>query len=549
VCSAWLIVKILQEDNMKMGILDRIKAFMPVREVVKKEVPRATGSGIYTTMFSHSYDGEKNLGEIGPIKNYSMDYGGLRMRSWQSFIESEITQTIIKRYVKWVVGKGLKLQAEPAVKVLNLYGINLDRTAFCDSVEALFNVFRSSNRSSYSGMQNLDATAKEAFKNAIVGGDVLVVLRYENDDINVQLIDGAHIKSPMFGTEYYPQDLPNGNKIIEGIEIDEKGNHVRYYVQTTGYKFVPIEAIGKESGLQMAFLVYGLKYRLDNVRGIPLISCVLESLKKLERYKEATVGSAEERQKISFSIEHGLASGGENPFAKGAARAFDYDGAADLPKDINGVELANQVAATTNKQVVNMPIGAQLKMLESKNELYFKDFYNVNSDSVSASVGIPPEVALSKYDSNFSASRAALKDWEHTLTVDRYDFYCQFYQPIYVFALEVMILKNKVKAPGYMAAKLSKNGVVLDAFRMSRFVGAPVPHIDPLKEVEAERAKLGSNAAHLPFTTLEAATENLNGGESNANLEQFAAELDAAKNFKIEPVQQQQNEKAPTNNQ
>ncbi len=532
-----------------MSVLSRIKDFFSAEDieipVIEKTKPTAS-SGVYSTLFSMSYDGEKNLGEIGPIKEYKMDYKNLRLRSWQSFIESEITQTVIKRYMTWVIGRGLKLQAEPVEKVLKMEGVTFDRNVFSESIEAYFSVFRKSARTDHSGMANLDRQAKRAFKNAVIGGDVLVVLRSEKNNPTIQLIDGANLKSPRFGTEFYPQALANGNRLIEGVEIDVKGKHVRYYVQTEDLKFNVIDAVGKESGLQMAFLVYGLDYRLNNVRGIPLISCVLETLKKMERYKEATVGSAEERQKIAFSIEHGVASTGESPFVRQTSRAFDVDGTSDLPTDINGKELSDQVTATTNKQAVNMPIGAQLKMLESKNELYFKDFYTVNIELVCASLGIPPEVAMSKYDSNFSASRAALKDWEHTLLVEREAFANQFYYPIYIFFLEMQILKNKVIAPGYVAAKRADEYMVLDAYRMCRFVGSPVPHIDPLKEVEAERSKLGPLGAHLTFTTLEAATENLNGGESNANLEQFSNELQEAEKFKIIPVVK---EKAPANNQ
>ena len=182
-----------------------------------------------------------------------------------------------------------------------------------------------------------------------------------------------------------------------------------------------------------------------------------------------------------------------------------------------------------------MPIGSSLKSLESKNELYFAEFYNTVLGLICAVVGIPPEVALSKYDSNFSASRAALKDWEHTLQTERKDFADQFYQPIYNFWLETEILKNKVQAIGYLNALKTKNIMALEAYRNSRWVGANVPHIDPLKEVLAEREKLGEAGKHLPLTTLEAATEALNGGESNSNLAQYSTELENAEILNIKP--------------
>lgn len=492
-----------------------------------------TGGG-YNMLFAYSFTGEKNLGEIGPAKNYLPNYGILRVRSWQSYLESEIAQTVMNRFITWVVGSGLKLQSEPALKVLKEEGIEFDSHNFTEVVESRFNVYRKSERSDFTEMQNLDFIAKDAYKNAIIGGDVLVVLRYVNNSVSVQLIDGAHVQSPNFGTEGSPHQLENGNRIINGVEETPSGKHVKYHIRTATGKFESIDCRGDKSGMQMAFLVYGLRYRLNNNRGLPFLSVVLETLKKLERYKEATVGSAEERQKIAFAIEHQMGSTGENPLIQNLAKAINYDGnTTELPTDINGAELARTVAATTNKQAINMPINATLKMLESKNELYFKEFYSVNIDCICACLGIPPEVAMSKYDSNFSAARAALKDWENTLIIARHSFSFQFYQKIYNFWLETEILKNKITAPGYLIAKIKKDNVILDSYRSARFVGPPVPHIDPLKEVKAEREKLGILGEHLPLTTLEAATESLNSGESNSNIIQFGKELQNAIKEKI----------------
>jgi capsid protein len=521
-------------DATKPGLISRLRnMWAPPQAPVKKvRADFGDNSGTYNHLFV--YTGEKNLGEIGPIRNYKLDYGALRMRSWQAYHESEIVQTIMNRYNMWVIGKGLKLQSEPVKLVLESEGITLDFNTFCKTVESRFNVWAKSKASDYAGMENVHIHAGTAKKNSILGGDVLVVMRYDNG-VTVQLIDGAHIQSPVYGTEMAPQKLENGNRIVNGIEMDGKGQHVRYFVRQADYTFKTIEAKGKKSGLQMAFLVYGLKYRIDNVRGVPLFAVVLETLKKLERYKEATVGSAEERQKIVMQIVHDLGSTGENPQNKNLAKAFNANADVDddIPVDVNGEQLANTISVSTNKQTYNMPPGSKLEGLESKNELYFKDFYTINFDIICAAVNIPPNVASSKYDSNFSASRAALKDWENTLDVSRSDFAFQYYQNIFNFWLECEILNNKIQAPGYLAAKFSDNQMVLDSYRMARFVGTPVPHIDPLKEVKAEREKLGTTGASIPLTTAEAATEALGGGEFSHNVEQYAIELEKTKGLNI----------------
>lgn len=490
-----------------------------------------------TVMYRHSFDGEKNLGGIGPVRDYVPNHDILRLRSWQAFLDSDIAQTVIKRFCTWVIGGGLKLQSEPPPVIFSEEGIKLNVQDFSRSVEARFNLFRQAKWADYAGMETLDAIANTAFKNAIVGGDGLVVLRYENGLVNIQLIDGAHIQSPMFSNDSFAQTLPNGNTIRNGVEMNPRGQHVRYWIRNKSMTYDKIEARSEESGLQIAFMVYGLKYRLNTTRGLPLISAVLESIKKMERYKDATLGSAEERAKIAYTIEHGVNSAGDNPLAEALSKAVNPDGLQqDLPRDINGKQLADTIAATTEKQVFNLTPDSKLMMHESKTELYFKDFFTVNVMHLCAAIEIPVQVAMSMYEGNFSASRAALKDWEHTLKVVRKSFSDQFYAPIYRFWLDINILKGKINAPGYLIARRDGDVELLEAYRTARFIGSSVPHIDPLKEVEAERLKMGSLADHLPLSTLEASTEALTESESVSNVNQFADELEEAKKVGLEPV-------------
>lgn len=497
----------------------------------KPHTPKATvwENTDYTGSFAVSFNGEKNMGEMGPVIKYVIQHAQLSQRSWQLYLESEVCHMVFRRYANWVIGTGLKLQAEPQKDILKDEGITINPETFNKRIESRWKVFSNSKVSDYANLQSLNSIAKEAFINSKVCGDVLVVLRIVKDKVQVQLIDGMHLSTPA-NTTFNGKDYMYGkNRVRNGVEIDATGQHIAYHVRDGYLNTKRIEARDK-SGLLRAYLVYGLEYRIDTVRGIPLVTAVMESAKKMERYKEATIGSAEERQKIAYQVVHNQHSDGENPVLPQIARATGVGNGISTGEPITaqGERLARTVAATTNKQAYNMPIGSEMRILESKNELYFKDFFTVNINLVCATIGIPPEVALSKYDSNFSASRAALKDWEHTLLVERKDFADQFYQPIYNLWLHLQVLLNKISAPGYLSALSQNDWMVTEAYRFARFVGANVPHIDPLKEVAAERAKLGSSGAHIPLTTVEQATEALNGGDSMSNMLQYSDELKEA---------------------
>jgi capsid protein len=501
-----------------------------------------TYSGTSRVLFTHSYTGEKNLGELGPAREYIPMYQLLRTRSWQAMLESEVVQTIVNRLCTWVIGDGLRLQSEPNREVLKSEGITIDPQAFSKLVEARFQTWAESKESDHSKFDCLNFMEKEAYKNAIIGGDFIFILRLKDGRVTVQIIDGAHVQSPMpgYGDEILAQVLDNGNTIIHGVERNAQGEHVAYHVVKAGTLFeterIPVK--GSEAGLTMARLVYGSRHRIDSVRGMPVMSVILESVKKLERYREATVGSAEEQAKIAFTIEHKEGSDGSSPLAKQLARAAGMDPNSDLPKTDDGQVLADRIAASVNKQVFNLGVNQTLKTMEkSKDQLYFKDFYGVNFEISCACVEVPPNVVAQKYETSFSSARAALKDWEHTLRVKRSDFSRQFKQVIYEFWLEVQILMGKIPNPSamdYINARLSDNFMAVAAFRSARWIGANVPHIDPLKEVEAVRLKLGDTAAAMPLITFEQATEELNGGTSDDNMEQFAQELERSKKLGIE---------------
>lgn len=476
----------------------------------------------FKPMFTVSYDGETDQGAMGPIKRYWLDHVALRARSWQSYLDSDITQGIVNKYVGWIVGGGLKLQSEPDELVLKSEGITIKKEDFSKEVEARFKVYTRSKNISHNKQSNLPQIARTAYKNAVIGGDVLVVMRLVSGNITIQLIDGSQVQQPLFLDKAHAKAESRGNRIRHGIETNKRDEPVAFYIRKRFNESTRIRA--KSAGRLTAFMVHGLEYRIDGMRGIPLISAVMQKIKMVDRYTEATVGAAEERQKIALFIEHNAISTGENPLLNQAKAAFNAD-AETQTGPIDGEATAAKIATTTNKQAINMPPGATIKSIEAKNELYFKDFYLTNRDAIASALGIPPEVAFSKYDSNFSASRAALKDWEHTIMVQRGDFSTQFYQNIYNFWLEIEILKNKIQAPGYLVAKARKNNMVIESFQSARFVGANVPHIDPVKEVMAERLKLGTGMAHVALTTAESSTEATNGGDYDTNITQAIKEL------------------------
>jgi capsid protein len=469
---------------------------------------------IESSFFGHEYaiiqevfDGEKTQGELGAPLSYIPSYTSLSYRSWQAYTESDLAQIIVKAHVNWVVGSGLKLQAEPIDYIIEQEGFEFDKTKFTKDTEFRFRLFAKTNDAVYNGMMNFNKQQRILYMNAAIGGDVLVIDRVgENGLPNRQIIDGIFVQDP--GADKLEEARQRGNEIIHGVEVDKDKRHIRFYVRNKKGEFDTVEAIGEESGREVAFLYYGSDYRIDSVRGMPLLSAVLEKMKKLDRYNEAIVAGAEEKAKVPWTFEHDQHSTGENP---DLSKLGNMISGVDIPEDANVVDMTAQTTAikrTFEKEPYNLPVGASLKKLDSGMETDQEAFTTGNFIYICAALETPYEVALMKYVNSFSSSRMASQSFLFILQIKRTLFNDGCLSKFYNLFLDLQILTGKIKAEGYFTARNKKDVILLQAYRNSRFTGPGVPQADPGKEVKAEVEKMKN---HL--TTHEKAIERLNDGD------------------------------------
>ncbi|WP_300440736.1 phage portal protein [Christiangramia sp.] len=489
---------------------------------------------VRTTVF----DGEKTPYELGEVQNVIPNYHSLRLRSHEADLKSDVVKIITNKFFKWVIGTGLKLQSEPVLKVLESEKIiraNNDLEDFKANVEARFNLWAKSKRVCYKGEKNLHELGNDTLKSSFIGGDVLVIIRVENSELNVQLIDGQQVQTPILEDEHHKQAKSRGNSINNGIEKDDRGRHVAYFVKVYTEKsllgeYVRIPAYGEKTKRKMAWLVYFDKHRIDHDRGIGALAPILEKIDKLDRYTEATVGSAEERAKIPYAIEHTRDSSGENPMAQRLAKSLGRNNGGELDPYSEGDKKADHITRTTGKMAVNLPIGSKLTSPSSSSgEINYPEFWKAVFQSLAAAVDIPPEVALQMYNSNYSASRAAISAWEHLMFFYRNKYTQDFYQIIYQEWLHLEIIKSKIDAPGYLQAVKSKKYLGVEAYASSRFLGSRMPHIDPKKEIDAARAMLGEAGKNIPLASFEQVAERMNLGDWSENYKKYLKETESIK--------------------
>jgi capsid protein len=378
-------------------------------------------------------------------------------------------------------------------------------------------VYANSKECDFLKEKNLHQLAMDFFQGSYLGGDTLCIIRYDKNGINAQFVSGEHIRNPSLDDEYLTKATEAGNRIEHGIEIDPRGKHIAYYVNVKPQskelidKYERIPAYGAKTGKRLAWIISGEKICPDHIRSVPAISQSLEKINKLDRYTESAVGKAEQAAKIANFIEHDKDSTGESPFDKfvNERRA----GSVVLP-DVDPMMLAdglaNRITETTSNQTINLVRGSTIKQFSTDIETNFGEFQSNVFDSISAGQDIPPEVAMQKYSSNYSASRAAINSFGYIISIKRENFANQFYIPFYKLWLEYQILTNKIKAPNYVDN--IDNFMVTESFSQCRFIGKNMPHIDPLKEAKSIELML-----KLKLISREQASELLNMGSWEDN--------------------------------
>lgn len=530
----------INEKFASMGVVDLLKdtgvdesAREVFTEVVRNQNPAQSAAdasafyggwgnnGVYSNfgpmpIMRGMFNGEKSQGALGMPMDLLVDPRALRFRAYEANTTSDVINIITGKFFKWVIGNGLKFQSQPSETVLKLEKIKTDFQAFKENAEAYFQLYADSTRSDYSNMDSLHVNAAKAFETAFLGGDCLVILRVdENYNVTSQVIDGQHVNNPTaLAADQQQKISDDGHFLRNGIVMDQKGKHVAYYVRKqnepggllTNFDYERVEAYSKDTGCLMAWMVYGKKNRIDHNRGITMLSAILEKVTSLDRYTEATVQTAEERAKVVHTLVHGKTSTGEShlitgPRAKILGETIGLDGFAQ------GALTANQMALTENRNVYNLPVDSELKTVSSQQEINYEPFFKAIFMQLCAAVDMPPEVALQQYNSNYSASRAAINGWGYIVDIYRKKLAQGFYKPFYDLWLYVHVLRLKVDAPGYLEAKASGNVDIIEAYSAAKFTGVNMPHIDPYKEIKAIREAMGTNGVGIPLISNEQAAD------------------------------------------
>ena len=460
------------------------------------------------------FDGDKFLGGFGNTKEFYVDYWTLRARSAQLFTENIYARGLIRRLITNEINTGLCLEATPDELVLGVPEDSL--TGWSDEIEQRFHLWARDAEACDYRRGHTFAEIQAAVKlEAYVSGDVLVILRADpvTKLPNVQIVDGNLIRTP-YGA--VPQ---RGNKIVHGVEIDSRGRHVAFWITNPDdvNRAERILARGSRTGRLNAWLVYGTDKRFGSVRGQPLFSLMLQSLKEIDRYRDSVQRKAVINSMLAMFIKKTQDKMGTLPFGGGAVRT-DQTTVTDADGKTRQFKIANQIPGLVMEelQTGEEPVGFHSQGVD----LNFGPFEEAIVQTMAWAHETPPEILRLAFSNNYSASQAAINEFKIYLNRVRSSFGASFCQPVYEDWLLSMALLRRIEAPGLLEAwRDAQRRDEYSAWVDSDWSGAIKPSTDISKQAKGYQTL----SAHGWITNDRAARE-LTGTKFTKNVKRLKRE-------------------------
>lgn len=458
------------------------------------------------------HDGEKFFGGFGVTDVLEPDYWTLRARSSQLFEQNLYARGLIRRLVTNEVVNGLHPEAAPEESVLGLPDGSLSE--WSEDVETRFGLWADDPwLCDVAEQRTFGQLQADARREALVAGDVLVVLRQsqQTKQPRIQLISGGKVRNP------WP--LPKtSNELCHGVELDATGRHVAYWVEQDDGEFKRLPAWGEKSGRRLAWLVYGTDKRLDKARGQPLLSLVLQSLREVDRYRDASLRKAVVNSMLALFIKKDIPAISSMPLTGGALRKGSVALHDSPDAKARSFTIADQMPGLV---VQDLAPGEEPHPFVANGAVEgFGAFEEAVICAIAWANEIPPEILRLSFSSNYSASQAAINEFKMYLGKVRTDFGSDFCQPIYVEWLIAQALTKKIQAQGFVEAW--RDPLKFDLFAAWTGVdwaGAIKPAVDMSKLVRGYKELVAEG-----FVTRARATRELTGMKHSKVVKQLAKE-------------------------
>ncbi len=448
-----------------------------------------------------------------PLEDIDVNLDLLRQRSRTLFMTSPIAASAIKLNRTNMIGAGLKLKCRIDSQLL---GLSQEQAEVWErKTEKEFALWAGSKHCDALGLNDFYELQSIALISWLLNGDAFVLMDYEESTsympytLRLHLIEGDRISNPKSSGGYVSlnQKAENGNRIFNGIEVDNKGKVVAYHICNTYQngsmlakkEWVRVQAIGEKTGIPNVLHIMEAE-RAEQYRGVPYLAPIIVVLRQLTQYTEAELMAAVING--IFSVFITTSDGSES---------VDFEGS---------IEEIEKVYETGDYQLgagmINyLAPGEDIKMADAtRPNVNFDTFASAMCKYMGAALEIPYEVLIKSFNNNYSASRAALLELWKYIKMRRSWFVNDFCQPIYEIFLAEAVASGRIQAPGFFSDPALKW-----AWCKAEWNGPAQGQLDPIKEATAAKIRVEQG-----FSTRERETVEINGGDFVGNVTQAKME-------------------------
>lgn len=448
------------------------------------------------------YDGEKFFGGFGTTQVQQIDYWTLRARSAELFNNNLYARGVIRRLVTNEINTGLTPESVPDENILGFEDGALNE--WTETTENRFGLWGKNPKvCDFKQRNTFGAQQSIARMEALVSGDVLVVLRQSPATKlpTVQLVSGNRVRTPLLE---HSKNIPNNHKIIHGVQYDGNNRIVGYWVLQDDGTTRRMPAYGEKSGRRIAWLVFGTDKRLDDVRGQPLLSLVLQSLKDIDRYRDSTQRKALINSFFAASVEKNDDKPGTLP-VPGAAVRNDATTVANADGTTRQFNISTHIPGIVLDE---LQTGEKLNMHTGQGtDLNFGDFEETITAAIAWANEVPPEILRLTFSNNYSASQAAINEFKIYLNKIWSNWGETFCTPVYIeWLISESLLGKNTKAAGLLQSWRDNSRYdIFGAWTAVEWYGSIKPSTDMVKQTKGSEALVkngwSTNAREARVTT------------------------------------------------
>lgn len=452
-------------------------------------------------------------GQGSAEEDIDLNASKLRERARDLDAGGGLARGAVRRLRTTIVGSGLIPKPRIDAAIL---GLSPDVAAQWEMLaKAEFISWANSRECDATGVHNFFELQSEILLAMLISGDAFVMLPALQTpatpyQLRIRVLEADRVCTQDSGGDSQSSTLENGNRVIDGIEVDTTGRVVAYWIASrhpfndensqTELTWERVDAYGTETGMPNVLHPYEAE-RPEQHRGVPFIAPVIEALKQLDRYmnSELMANIVASMLTVFFTTQE------------------DHIGA-PLEEPVgeeDKVSTAEEKIELTAGGIINLKPGVTpVTVNPMRQNTAFDSFVSTMVTYIGSALGIPIDVLQEKFDASYSASRAALLEFWREIKMRRAWFIADVCQPIYEAWLSEAVALGRLDCPGFFDDPLLRA-----AWSSCEWVGSTMGQLNPKDEVEAAVMRVQNG-----LSTREREAAEINGSDATENFEQLLRE-------------------------